>query len=407
MLAALFALGASGCEAVLGTSDLSDEPSAFADASPGDDARDGAGDASTHPDASRDGSSGADVTTGHEGGALDAGDAGDSAPHADGGDAGDGASPEGGGDAGPPSCVANASANTCGALGEGSSDCCATENVGADRYYRGFLPGVSIDDPVNVSAYDLDLYEVTVGRMRAYATWLGTAAGGPPANGSGVHHHVNGGLGLQAEPSGIYETGWSGAYNGDLTLGSGANASFASTACNTTYTAAPGAGDNRPMNCVSWYDAYAFCIWDGGFLPTEAEWELAAVGGSAQYLYPWGNGPAPSAAYAEFGCSSLGTATCPDPVGTPFLGAAASGQFDMLGNVAEWTLDDYSSTGYDDTDDCQDCAELYTGLGTKVDRGGAYTDTTSNGYLSTQNRGNIAATTRSPLVGFRCARSQD
>ena len=43
------------------------------------------------------------------------------------------------------------------------------------------------------------------------------------------------------------------------------------------------------MNCVNWFEAYAFCIWDGGFLPSDTEWEYAAAGGSLQREYPWGS----------------------------------------------------------------------------------------------------------------------
>ncbi len=32
------------------------------------------------------------------------------------------------------------------------------------------------------------------------------------------------------------------------------------------------------MVCVNWHEAYAFCIWDGGVLLSEAEWEYAAAG---------------------------------------------------------------------------------------------------------------------------------
>ena len=47
-----------------------------------------------------------------------------------------------------------------------------------------------------------------------------------------------------------------------------------------TWTSAAGANEKRPQNCLSFYDLHAFCIWDGGFLPSEAEWEYAAAGGS-------------------------------------------------------------------------------------------------------------------------------
>src|SRR5580704_6839465 len=54
-----------------------------------------------------------------------------------------------------------------------------------------------------------------------------------------------------------------------------------------TWTETAGSSENLPITEAHWYAAYAFCIWDGGFLPSEAEWNYAAAGGSDQRAYPW------------------------------------------------------------------------------------------------------------------------
>lgn len=114
-----------------------------------------------------------------------------------------------------------------------------------------------------------------------------------------------------------------------------------------------GSNDNAPMNCVNWYEAYAFCIWDGGFLPTNAEYEYAEAGGSEQREYAWGStDPGTGNQYAIFACQypnttwdGGGAPICPlgagaiAPVGTASLGAARWGQLDLTGDVWEWTLD--------------------------------------------------------------------
>jgi formylglycine-generating enzyme required for sulfatase activity len=102
---------------------------------------------------------------------------------------------------------------------------------------------------------------------------------------------------------------------------------------------------------VTWYEAYAFCIWDGGFLPSWAEWQYAAGGGSQQREYPWGSA-APGAAcpgtgceYAIYGCYyPSGSGGCTGvmniaPVGYASRGAGRWGQLDLAGEVFEWTLD--------------------------------------------------------------------
>jgi formylglycine-generating enzyme len=172
-----------------------------------------------------------------------------------------------------------------------------------------------------------------------------------------------------------------------------------------TWTDTPAANEQRPMNCITWYEAMAFCLWDGGYLPTEAEWNYAAAGGDEQRAYPWSS-PANSltldGAYASYNCIGDGTSGCAVTdlvvVGTKPLGDGRWGQSDLAGNVWEWTLDWY--TPY--VNPCIDCASL-TGTTYRVYRGGSCGHAAT--YLRAGLRNRNSPAVRYNDIGVRCART--
>jgi formylglycine-generating enzyme required for sulfatase activity len=163
--------------------------------------------------------------------------------------------------------------------------------------------------PATVSGFRLDKYDVTVGRFRQFVSAWNGGVGYVPAPGSGKHTHLNAGQGLANSASaGSYETGWLASDDGQIAP---TNANLSDGICDNvppsnryaTWTASPGSNEGRPINCVNAYEAYAFCIWDGAFLPSEAEWEYAAAGGSEEREYPWGaTAPGSANQFAIYGC---------------------------------------------------------------------------------------------------------
>jgi formylglycine-generating enzyme len=255
--------------------------------------------------------------------------------------------------------------------------------------------------PSTVSEFQLDKFEVTVGRFRKFKeAW---DDGYRPLAGSGKHTHLNEGNGLvNNDSSTTHESGWDSDWDNQVSV---LDAARGSTANMATWTPTAQKNERLPVNHVNWYEAYAFCIWDGGFLPSAAERNYASAGGDEQRRFPWANPPTSSvisASHAAYACLANGEAddcTLADfiEVGSKPTGDGRFGQSDLVGNVAEWVLDEYPANAA-----CADCAYLPNSLELRTLQGGSYSDPST--VLETFRIDMFPPETRDDEVGFRCAR---
>jgi sulfatase modifying factor 1 len=319
-------------------------------------------------------------------------------------DGGSGVALDGAADAGDAAVAAicrGGLAPTCGPTGLG--DCCASPLVTGGAYARSYDMAADAMFPLatytaTVSDYRLDKYEITVGRFRQFvAAGMGTQAS-PPASGAGAH-------------PGLPGSGWDPAFDPNLVVDPTAlQAALACNALEATWTNTPGANENKPINCITWYEAMAFCAWDGGYLPSEVQWDYAAAGGSQQRPYPWSSSSADvtidgtHASYFD-GTDCVGdglpgcAATDIIAVGTKPAGDGRWGHSDLGGNLWEWTLD-ANHTPYA-INPCNDCADVVASGG-RTARGGYYFGPIV--YVRSANRFGNGETFRSRAMGARCAR---
>lgn len=150
-----------------------------------------------------------------------------------------------------------------------------------------------------------------------------------------------------------------------------------------------------PVHHINWHEADAYCRWAGRRLPTEAEWELAASS-EKKTTFPWGETP-PEPYRANLEGFNQGCV----PVSAFSTGDSACGCRQMLGNIWEWTADDFLPYPGFERDPYKEYSEPWFGTH-KVLRGGGWA--TRARLLRNTWRNFYTPTRRDIFAGFRtCA----
>ena len=251
---------------------------------------------------------------------------------------------------------------------------------------------------ITVSSFAVDAYEVTVGRFRAFVRARAEAL-----------------RGIRARP--VAYPGRSLAWEGAGALPPENGSPGCGSAC--TWTASPGRFERMPVLAVDLWTAQEFCVWDGGRLPTEAEWEYVARGRAVASegltpgrTYPWGEAvprtTAPCDRAHVAGACGGDLETSHREVGRfPPTG----GVYDLAGNAREHCIDHFdnygpTSLGCWRTSPLRDplCRVSYPNTGNVFRSGAQMGSSGLAGHL-------LRATARNDVLygdalGFRCVRSR-
>ena len=159
--------------------------------------------------------------------------------------------------------------------------------------------------------------------------------------------------------------------------------------------------EDHPVIGISYEGAIQYCEWSNLRLPTEEEWEAAALGGRTSSLYPWGDtNPKGKANYGQIWDSAV---NAPPTKNIKSFAANPYGLYNMVGNALEWTKSSYKP--YEKTILSEEPRASLEGR--MVLRGGGF-DSTENELRITFRR-NYIKRVRSYYtggIGFRCATTE-
>ncbi len=290
----------------------------------------------------------------------------------------------------------------------GGTVCCDQQCIGscmesalipAGQFYRMFdnVNCYGQTYPATLNSFVLDLYEVTVGRFRAFVeAGKGTQNSPPGINMGGI--------------PGIEGAGWNGGFDPFLAADTAAlKTALECDESHHTWTSSPGNNESRPINCVTWYEAFAFCVWDGGRLPTDAEWRYASAGGDQQRVYPWSSPPSTTKidlTHAVLECLGDGLAGCGGVADIGQVGSRSPngdgrwGHADLIGNVAEWVFDGNMGSL---PNPCSNCAVVGGPTDNRELLGGGFDGLLTNVTACESLHYQLPAA-RAANVGFRCVK---